>query len=261
MVLVGTRRPTSVPADDILRMPRNVVSARGHLRQIRPLVLPPDDAAQVDAPCLLGFGLIAERLERDRDFDRPALVEDRRLDVPDRVPVGVRRTFVGDLAVGQAADRIRVEEISVPAIVERIEQHAEGIVLAQLAGVAPHLVGDAPVGSGVPAPRGHVNVVVVKEHPGFGPFCRRPAFVGFLLHEVADRDDRLIDLLVEPAIDADAVGDVHGANRHACAVAGHDGRLLCGARRCGPQDGGPQDGKAQRGARRADRHRRAIVAE
>ncbi len=55
---------------------------------------------------------------------------------------------------------------------------------------------------------------VVEEHPRFGPLGRGPALVGFLLHEVADRDDRLIDLLVEPAVDADPVGDVHRANRH-----------------------------------------------
>ncbi len=79
---------------------------------------------------MLGLGLIAQRLERYGNLDRPTLVEDGRLHVPYGVPVGVRRAFVGDLAVGQAPDGVRIEEVSVPAIVERIEQHAEGVVLA-----------------------------------------------------------------------------------------------------------------------------------
>ena len=126
-----------------------------HLRQVRPLVLPPDDAPQVDAPGLLRLGLIAKRLERDRDLDRPALIEDGGLHVPHGVPVGVRRAFVGDLAVGEAADRVRVEEVAVPPVVEGVEQHGERVVLAELAGVAPHLVRHAPVRAGSPstAPR------------------------------------------------------------------------------------------------------------
>ena len=46
-----------------------------HLCEVGPLVLPADDAAQVDAPGLLASGLIAERLERDGHLDRPSAVE------------------------------------------------------------------------------------------------------------------------------------------------------------------------------------------
>ena len=77
------------------------------LREVRPFVLPAHDAPQVDAPGLIASGLVAQRLERDRHLDGPSAVEAAGLDVPHRVPVDVRRPFVGDLAVAKAADRVR----------------------------------------------------------------------------------------------------------------------------------------------------------
>jgi len=54
-----------------------------------PLVFPGDIAPQVEAPHLRTGPLETERLEGNRDLERPALIVHRGLGVPDGIPVGV----------------------------------------------------------------------------------------------------------------------------------------------------------------------------
>ena len=115
---------------------------RRQRRQVRPFVLAPDRAAQLNAPHLVLTRHVAHRLERNRHLGGPAAVEAAGVHVPHRIPVGVRIALVGDQLIGEAAERIGVEVVAVAAIVKRVEQHAEHVVLAQLVGVAPQLVGD-----------------------------------------------------------------------------------------------------------------------
>ena len=191
----GTCSPSSVPADDILSRPRNVVRAPRHLRQVRPLVLPAHHPPQVHAPHLIGARLVAQRLERDGDLDRPAAIEIAGADVPHRVPVGVGRAFVGHLAVGHAADRVGVEDVAVALVVERVEHHAERVVLPQLVGVAAHFIGDAPLRMRLPVARRNVDVVVVEEDPRLGLLGGGLEFVRLLLHEVGNRGRGPVDSL------------------------------------------------------------------
>ena len=61
----------------------------------RQLVLPAIGPQRVESPQLCGAGLIADRLERNRHFDRPAAFELAYRSVPDRVPVAEYcRSFV-----------------------------------------------------------------------------------------------------------------------------------------------------------------------
>ena len=149
--------------------------AAGSEREVRPLVLAADRRGAAECPMSWSSpGLVANRLERNRDLRRPAPVEAAGPHLPHRIPVGVRVAFVGHELVGEAAERVGVEVEAVAAIVERVEQHAEHVVLAQLAGVAAQLVGGPLVGRRrVLAPARDVDEVVVEQHPGFGALGRR----------------------------------------------------------------------------------------
>ena len=155
-----------------------------HRGEVRPLVLPSDDPPEVDPPRLVSPGLIAQRLERNRHLDGPSAVEAPGLHVPHGVPVVVGRALIGDLPVGEPADRVGVEDVAVALVVEGVEEHREVVVLPQLRRVAPHLVGDAPLRVRFAAPRRDVDVVVVEEDPRLGLLGGRLALVRLLLHEV-----------------------------------------------------------------------------
>ena len=146
-------------------------------------------------------GVVAKRLEGNRHLDRPPALESSRAHVPHRVPVDVEIAFVGDRLVGARAERVGVEEVAVPAIVERVEDHAEGIVLAKLGRVAPQLVGNPPLGRRrIPAARGNVDVAAVEHHPGFGPFSRGCALSRYLLNEITGRLHLLVHRFVELSV-------------------------------------------------------------
>ncbi len=193
---------------------------RGHGGQVRPLVLAADRAPQLNAPFLVLARVVADRLERDRQFRGPPALEAAGSHLPDGIPVDVRVAFVGDRLIGEAAERIGVEVVAVAPIVERIEQHAERVVLPQLIGVAPDLVRRPLVRRRrVVALPGHVDEVLVEHDPRFGPFGRRLAFSGKRLNEAGQRLGRLIDRLVEFAVDAERLGQSNRADDDAAVLA------------------------------------------
>ena len=121
------------------------------MRQIGILVLAPDAAAKLNAPDMRRLRTVAERLERNLHLDRPAAVEAAGPHVPHRVPVGVRVALVRELLVGAPAERVGVEHEAVAAVVERVEERAEVVVLAELGGCRG-ASRSRPTGSGAPSP-------------------------------------------------------------------------------------------------------------
>ena len=172
------------------------------------------------------FRAVPQRLERNLHLDRPAAVETPGAHVPHRIPVDVRNALVYVLRVGPRAERVRVEVEAVAAIVERVEQHREGIVLAELARVAPHLVRHPlALGRRIPHARRHIHVVFVEEDPRLGPFGGRRARVGHQLNEARDRRNRPVHCFIEHAVEVDGAVEPCRADRHpALLVAVHHRR-------------------------------------
>lgn len=69
--------------------------------EMRSLVLPAHVALDVDAPHLLPCRAVAQRLERNRHLDGPAVLETRAARVPDGVPVAVLVAFVSHLRIAK----------------------------------------------------------------------------------------------------------------------------------------------------------------
>ena len=167
-------------------------------------------------------GDVADRLERNRHLGGPAAFEAAGAHLPHRVPVDVRVALVGDDLIGEPAERVRVEVVAVAAIVKRVEQHAEHVVLAQLIRVAPQFVGRPLLRrhrrrSILPR---HVDVVVVEHHPGFGPLggrARRSA--GTVWMKPLIGGTVAVDRLVEPAVDAQRLVQVNRAHDDASVLA------------------------------------------
>ena len=195
-------------------------------RQVDPLVLAPDGAPELDAPDIRRLRTVAQGLERDLHLQRPAAVEAAGPHVPDRVPVAVRIALVRELLVGAGTERIRIEVEAVAAVVEGVEEDGESVVLAELVGVAAHLVGDPlALGRGVPDPRGDVDVRLVEQDPRLGPLGRGRADVGHLLDEAGDGRHRRVDRLVEDAVEPDGFVETNRPHRRApLLVACHHGR-------------------------------------
>ena len=101
---------------------QHINGLRRQRRQMRPLILPPDGASHLDAPGLALTGHVADRLEGDGHLDGPAALEAARAHRPHRIPVGVRVPLVGLGQVDAAADRVRVEDVAVPAVEEGVEE-------------------------------------------------------------------------------------------------------------------------------------------
>ena len=174
---------------------------------MRPLVLPTHAATEVHTPGLVGTGRVAQRLEGNGHFDRPPAVEAPRPQLPHLVPVAVWIPFVGEGLIGEGAQWIGVEDERVPAIVKRVEEHAEAVVLAQLVAVASQIVG-RPLRRRrrVPATRRDVHRRAIEEDPHLGLVGGRLAFVRHRLDEIADGGDRLVDRLVQATVDAHVLG-------------------------------------------------------
>ena len=200
---------------------------------MRPLVLPADAAADLNPPGLRSARRVAERLERDRDLGRPSSFEPAGPHVPDLIPVAVRVALVRVGLIGERAQRSRIEDERVPPIVVGVEAHAEVVVVAQALRIAAHVVGDPLLRRrAVPAAAHHIEVVIVVQHPRFGAFRRRRARRRKRLDEVADRRHGLVDLFVQPAVDAERHRDPRGADDDAVFFGPREdvGLVLCGGR-------------------------------
>ena len=186
-------------------------------------VLAANPAAQLHTPHLERSGPIAERLERKLHLDRPAALELPGPDIPNGVPVSVGIPFIRNLGIGEHSQRIGDEAEPVASIVERIEEHAEDVVLHELA-VAPQLVRDPLTrGRRVPDARRHIDRAPVEHDPGFGLLGRRGTLVRHLLDEPGDGRNRVIHLLVKAAIETNSLGELDGTDRRPpLSVAGDD---------------------------------------
>ena len=215
-----------------------------------------DVSVRVPAISEIAYGLM--RLERDRRLQRPPAPETPGPDLPDRVPVAVPVALVGRLAVNPAADRVDGEDDRIATVVERVEGDVNAFVLEDVGTIAAHLVDDPlRCRRRVQTADTDVDVVVVEQHPGFGPLGGERALVRRLLDEVGQGWHVVVDALVEEAIEPEGRRQPHGANR--CATRGisrDDGRRHRGwwAVDCHdwpdkPGGRGPHDGGRRRGER------------
>ena len=144
------------------------------------------------------------------------------LDLPDGVPVDVGRALVGDLAVGKAADRVRVEQIRRCGDRERCRTAPRRCRSAAVGWCRaasrwrPSARGACPS----TAPRRRCSLSSKNTHASVLSVAGLP-FVGLLLEEVADRLRCVVDLLVQPAVDVERAAPTP---RTARTVSGHDRR-------------------------------------
>ena len=231
----------------------------GQRRQKGQLVPAPDGAAELDAPDLRRPGPVAQRLERDLHLDGPPAVEASRPHVPHRVPVAVGIPLVGDGEVAQRAQRVGVEADAVAPIAERVEDHPETVVVAELGRVAPHLVGH-PLGRRrrVPHARADVDALRVERDPGLRALRGGRALVGHELNEVGDGPHAAVQRLVEQPVEPQAGCQLDGADGHAALSVADDHLRRARPRRTA--DLQPRAGAArrrERAARQLARVRRA----
>ena len=91
--------------------------------------------------------------------------------------------------------------------------------------VVPHLVGDDPLGLAVVQRAEKYRFSSSKKIQASGSFGGRRALARHLLHEILDGRGRLVDLLVELAVDLQRPIETDGAKGDATAfVARGDGR-------------------------------------
>ena len=200
----GGRRHAAHPAS---------AQRRRHERQVGELVLPLDEAPQVDAPGLGTAGAIAERLEGDRHLDRPAVLEPGGLHVPDPIPRLVL-LIVGDGHVAQRAEGVGLEQVTVAAIVQRVDHERDVLVAEDVAVVAAQLVRHLAIGLTVPAPCRHIQIGVIEQDPRLGLLGGHLPLARFLLNEVGERRDGAVDGLLETAIQCEGSVEPHRPHGH-----------------------------------------------
>ena len=181
-----------------------------------------------------------------------------------RVPVAVDVALVGNLAVADAADGIHQELVTVPAVVERVDDDAQVVVLPDVAAIPPHVVGDDAVRLTVVAAGGDIEVVAVGEEPDLRPLGRRFTLARLLLDEGVDRGRGLVDRVVERTVDAQRHGDGCRADRDAAVGVAHvhGGRRAgrfggCGNLRLGRRGSQRQQGGRPRGSKSAEVYHRS----
>ena len=215
--------------------PRPVEAERSRNSRQKSFFIPPTAAAfNVKTPNLSLSGTIAERLERDREFDGPAAFKTGNADVPHHIPIAVELPFVGDLRVDSSADWRHHEIRRISPVVKSVEKDPNIIVLIQIVVVATHFVGNDPFRVAFPAADRHVEVVVIEQDPDIGLFVRRRAFLRLHLDETRHRRDGHVDLLIEMTVNPKRRCELDSADRGpARLVARND---LRGNRRRGPVD-------------------------
>ena len=192
---------------------------------IRLLVLAEQDAAQVDAPGRFADRRLEPQLaEWNRNFDVPALVVDRRLVVPHRVPVVVDGAAVFDgVGVLVGAERVGAEIERVAMVVEGVDGDLELIALVQ-SGVALHLAGQDAGRIAVPDPDAEIQRLVVVEHAKLGLLGRGFSVLRFALDEVALRRRQRPGLVGQLAVNLRllAIGQLDGDGAESLGVDGLD---------------------------------------
>ena len=221
----------------------------GHRRDVGHLVLAAHGAADLHPPLLPRPRPVAQRPERNGHLHRPAALEPPRPHVPHRIPVAVRVAFVGDAEVADRPQGVGVERDAVAPVVEGVERDPERVVLAQLRGVAAHLVGHPLAGRGrVPHPPGDVDGGLVEQDPRLGLLARGRAFDGHLLDEAGDGGHGAVHRFVEPAVEPEAGRETDGPDRRAALRVARDHRRGARRRRAVGQTGQRESGGTRGGA-------------
>ena len=174
------------------------------------------------------------------------------LHLPDGVPVDVGRALVGDLAVGEAANRVGVEQVSRCGDRERCRtarrRCRSGAVGWCRAASRWRPCGRDACPSSAPRRR-----CCCRRRTPTTSVCSVAglAFVGLLLEEVADRRRRFVDLFVQLPVDVNRAGHPHGANGHVSGGVSRDDRRRHGRRlpRWASRDRTPVPGRCSTAAR------------
>ena len=130
--------------------------------------------------------------------------------------------LVRDLPVPASTDRVDRELETIAAIVERVDEERDVIVLEDVVVVATHLVGHEGVRPALPASERHVDGVFVEEEPAFSFLRRHLTFDRLHLKEVGERGRRRVDRFIELSIELDRSGQSYGSQRGAAVGIARD---------------------------------------
>ena len=191
------------------------------------LVLPPNEAPDIEPELRGGAGVKPQREQRDAELRRPSFTITRDGDLPDAVPVVVQVIDARELGVPHGAVRVRAEHERAAAVVEAVDQEPDVIVTRKV-GIAAELAGPQRAHIGVVAAhrdvqrRGVVGHLDDRALRGGGPLTR------FALAEVVDRVRRHPHRFVEPAVERQRSAEQCGANRRwgSRAAPGRGAQLL-----------------------------------
>ena len=162
-------------------------------------VEPAHAACDVEAPARLR-GIERESLEWERELAAPALGIDSGFREPDAVPLLTHRLVVLDQRFPAPAVHVGREHVAVALVMERVDGDEHAIVAA-LARVAPHHLGDQLLGLGIPGAHRDVEELVVVENSHVGGVAGLGALVRALLRERAERGGVLPGGIVEAPVD------------------------------------------------------------
>ena len=130
------------------------------------------------------------------------MLEPRRPHIPDGAPIRIVAALVHG-SIAQRTEGIGLKVVAVPLIEERVQHYPEVVVLKDGVAVATELVGGNPLRLTVEAPRRHVDVLVIEEHPHLRGFGRGRSLLWNLLDKAVARRNGSVDLFVEAAIEAE----------------------------------------------------------
>src|SRR5215208_3251630 len=150
------------------------------------------------SPQLVFARNIAQRLERDRDFDRVAIARDHSFRLHDQIEAEVFTLSFSPNAVGLHAEWIEVKLVSSPLIVESVKENADVIVVKDvvaLRDVCAHL------GGIVETMKCDVEKTWVVAQPDFGAILRDEIVAGLHLVEGFEDGCGLPNLVVKLAVD------------------------------------------------------------
>ena len=162
------------------------------------LVLPSDEAADIEPELGVGPVVKPQREQRDAELGRPSRRVPRDRDAPDAVPALVQVVHPRELRVPHCAVRVRGEYERAAPIVVAVDQDPD-VVVAREVGVAAELVGPHGAHVGIIAAHQDVERARVMGHLDDRPLGSGETLARLALAEVVDRVRRAPRQLVEPA--------------------------------------------------------------
>ena len=183
------------------------------------LVLAPDDPEKVDTP---RFALhcvgVTKRAPGDRELGAPSIGSSGSSHLPDTTPVDIDRApFVRDQGLELGSIRVGRKDHAVTVIVERVEHDREDVVTCVLQPgltegvrlenpVTLHDPGDHLIRPGIERPNGDIEGIVIVHDADLGALRRGVRLDRVLLAKSTCREDPLPERLIDPTVNAQAVG-------------------------------------------------------